>query len=111
MGFGPKTIMNRVDIVSAPLPTAVLRPHSTLCACYTAHRDFGGKVTLAIFRCRKITIVAVNGHAAGFGFSGLQLPCDFRFVWAGAKLALPFVRRGIAAECVSFSSLTVQYSE
>jgi enoyl-CoA hydratase/carnithine racemase len=65
------------------------------------HRDFGGKVTLAIFRCRKITIVAVNGHAAGFGFSGLQLPCDFRFVWAGAKLALPFVRRGIAAESAS----------
>ncbi|KAI9463296.1 peroxisomal enoyl-CoA-hydratase [Lactarius psammicola] len=47
------------------------------------HRDSGGKVTLAIFRCRKITIVAVNGHAVGIGFSGLQLPCDFRFIWAG----------------------------
>ena len=28
-----------------------------------AHRDGGGQVTLAIFRCRKITICAVNGHA------------------------------------------------
>jgi hypothetical protein len=55
-------------------------------------------VTLAIFRCRKITISAVNGHAAGVGITGLQLPCDFRFVWAGAKLAFPFIRRGIAPE-------------
>ena len=61
-------------------------------------------MTLAIFRCRKITIVAVNGHAVGIGVSGLQLPCDFRFIWAGAKLALPFVRRGIAPEGVSLSS-------
>lgn len=30
-----------------------------------AHRDDGGLVTLAIFRCRKITIAAVNGHAVG----------------------------------------------
>lgn len=58
---------------------------------------------LAIFRCRKITIAAVNGHAVGVGFSGLQLPCDFRFAWVGAKLALPFVRRGITAECASLS--------
>jgi len=65
------------------------------------HRDLGGKITLAIFRCRKITIAAVNGHAAGVGITGLQLPCDFRFVWAGAKLALPFVRRGIAPEGIS----------
>jgi len=65
------------------------------------HRDGGGKVTLAIFRCRKITIAAVNGHAAGVGVTGMQLTCDFRFVWAGAKLALPFVRRGIAAEAAS----------
>jgi enoyl-CoA hydratase/carnithine racemase len=55
-------------------------------------------VTLAIFRCRKITIAAVNGHAAGVGITGLQLPSDFRFIWAGAKLAFPFIRRGIAPE-------------
>ncbi|KAI0359779.1 peroxisomal enoyl-CoA-hydratase [Trametes cingulata] len=66
-----------------------------------AHRDSGGKVALAIFRCRKITIAAVNGHAVGIGVTGLQLPCDIRFAWAGAKLAFPFVRRGIAPEAAS----------
>jgi enoyl-CoA hydratase/carnithine racemase len=67
-------------------------------AARPAFKDPGGKITLAIFRCRKITIAAVNGHAAGLGITALQLPCDFRFVWAGAKLALPFVRRGITPE-------------
>ncbi|KAI0052275.1 peroxisomal enoyl-CoA-hydratase [Auriscalpium vulgare] len=74
-------------------------PHVLVCPA--AHRDSGGIVTMAIFRCRKITIAAVNGHAVGIGVTGLQLPFDFRFVWAGAKLALPFVRRGIAAEATS----------
>ncbi|KAJ7650085.1 peroxisomal enoyl-CoA-hydratase [Roridomyces roridus] len=63
-----------------------------------AHRDSGGKTSLAIYRCRKITIAAVNGHAAGVGMTGMQLPFDFRFVWAGAKLTFPFVRRGIVPE-------------
>ena len=84
---------------------------STLCAYCVAHRDSGGQVTLAIFRCRKITIVAVNGHAAGVGVTGLQLPCDFRFIWARAKLALPFVRRGIAPEGVLQSFRMAQMSD
>lgn len=63
-----------------------------------AHRDGGGIVSLAIHRCRKITIAAVNGHAVGVGVTAFQLPFDFRFVWGGAKIALPFVRRGIAPE-------------
>jgi len=66
-----------------------------------AHRDAGGKTSLVIYRCRKITIVAVNGHAAGVGMTAMQLPFDFRFVWAGAKLTFPFVRRGIVPEATS----------
>ncbi|TFK74154.1 peroxisomal enoyl-CoA-hydratase [Pluteus cervinus] len=66
-----------------------------------AHRDTGGTLSVAVYRCRKITIAAVNGHAAGVGMTALQLPFDFRFVWAGAKLTFPFVRRGIAPEAVS----------
>ncbi|KAI0719379.1 peroxisomal enoyl-CoA-hydratase [Cerioporus squamosus] len=66
-----------------------------------AHRDSGGVVSMAIFRCRKITIAAVNGHAVGVGVTGFQLPFDIRFAWAGAKLAFPFVRRGIAPEAAS----------
>ncbi|KAF9068978.1 peroxisomal enoyl-CoA-hydratase [Rhodocollybia butyracea] len=67
----------------------------------SAHRDTGGQVAIAIYRCRKITIAAVNGHAVGVGATGFQLPFDFRFVWEGAKLAFPFVRRGIVPEATS----------
>ncbi|KAJ7475991.1 peroxisomal enoyl-CoA-hydratase [Mycena latifolia] len=66
-----------------------------------AHRDSGGKTSLVIYRCRKITIAAVNGHAAGVGCTAMMLPHDFRFVWAGAKLTFPFVRRGIVPEATS----------
>ena len=55
-------------------------------------------MTLSIFRCRKTTIAAVNGHAADVGITGLQLPSDFCFIWAGTKLAFPFIRCGIAPE-------------
>jgi len=30
--------------------------------------------------------------------TAFHLPFDFRFVWAGAKLTFPFVRRGIIPE-------------
>ncbi|PPQ95223.1 hypothetical protein CVT26_014914 [Gymnopilus dilepis] len=66
-----------------------------------AHRDSGGILAMTIYRCRKLTIVAVNGHAAGVGMTALQLPFDFRFVWSGAKLTFPFVRRGINPEATS----------
>ncbi|TFK23632.1 peroxisomal enoyl-CoA-hydratase [Coprinopsis marcescibilis] len=66
-----------------------------------AHRDGGGQLTLAILACRKITIAAINGHAAGVGTTAMQLPFDFRLVWEGAKLTFPFVRRGIVPEAVS----------
>jgi enoyl-CoA hydratase/carnithine racemase len=36
--------------------------------------------------------------------TAMQLPFDFRFVWAGAKLTFPFVRRGIVPEGVSVIS-------
>lgn len=66
-----------------------------------AHRDQGGTLSIAVLRCRKITIAAVNGHAAGVGATAFQLPFDFRFVWADAKITFPFVRRGIPSEAVS----------
>ncbi|KAH6913353.1 peroxisomal enoyl-CoA-hydratase [Coprinopsis sp. MPI-PUGE-AT-0042] len=66
-----------------------------------AHRDGGGQLSLTILACRKITIACVNGHAAGVGVTALQLPFDFRFIWEGAKVTLPFVRRGIVPEATS----------
>ncbi|KIK55136.1 hypothetical protein GYMLUDRAFT_48083 [Collybiopsis luxurians FD-317 M1] len=80
--------------------SALFKPEETA-EGETAHRDTGGQVTLAIYSCRKITIAAVNGHAVGVGMTALQLPFDLRFVWEGAKLAFPFVRRGITPEAAS----------
>ena len=37
--------------------------------------------------------------------TALQLPFDFRFVWEGAKLTFPFVRRGIVPEGAVVSTL------
>ncbi|KAJ7227382.1 hypothetical protein GGX14DRAFT_555935 [Mycena pura] len=36
----------------------------------------------------------------------MQLPFDFRFVWAGAKLTFPFVRRGVVPEGTSLYPTT-----
>ncbi|KIK55115.1 hypothetical protein GYMLUDRAFT_76667 [Collybiopsis luxurians FD-317 M1] len=70
------------------------------------HRDPGGQVALAIYNNRKITIAAVNGHASGTGVTALQLPFDFRFIWAGAKLKFPFARLGIVPDSTSTYLLT-----
>jgi len=45
----------------------------------------------------KPLIAAMNGAAAGVGLC-LALYCDLRYVAAGAKLALPYPRRGLVAE-------------
>ncbi len=37
------------------------------------HRDGGGQVSLAVFRCRKPVIAAINGHAVGVGITVLFL--------------------------------------
>lgn len=55
---------------------------------------------MAITRCPKPTIAAVNGPAAGVGMT-LTLPTTIRVAWSGAKLAIPFSRRGVVLESVS----------
>jgi len=45
----------------------------------------------------KPLIAAINGAAIGVGLC-LALYCDLRYVAAGAKLALPYARRGLVAE-------------
>ena len=55
---------------------------------------------MAITRCPKPTIAAVNGPAAGVGMT-LLLPTTIRVAWSGAKLAIPFSRRGVTLESVS----------
>ncbi|KAF4423124.1 enoyl- hydratase isomerase family [Fusarium acutatum] len=64
------------------------------------YRDQGGKVALAIASCTKPTIVAINGPAAGFGFT-ITFPATIRVAWAGAKVSLPFARLGLSLESCS----------
>jgi enoyl-CoA hydratase/carnithine racemase len=64
------------------------------------HRDMGGQTALAILRCRKPTIAAINGNAIGIGLT-MTLACDFRLVAENAKVAIPFTKRGIAMEATS----------
>ena len=60
----------------------------------------GGRVALAMTNCSKPTIVALNGPAAGFGFT-ITFPAAIRVAWSGAKVTLPFARRGITLESCS----------
>merc|ERR1712032_814876 len=65
-----------------------------------AHRDGGGVMTLALFRCRHPVIAAINGSAVGGGLTP-TLACDMRIVNEEAKVGFPFVRRGIVPESAS----------
>ncbi|HEX3594361.1 MAG TPA: enoyl-CoA hydratase-related protein [Polyangiaceae bacterium] len=64
------------------------------------YRDGGGRVALAIFRCRKPVIAAINGPAVGVGIT-MTLPMDIRVVAEDAKIGFVFARRGIVPEACS----------
>jgi len=66
----------------------------------SGHRDGGGQVALAIFRCRKPVIAAINGHAVGVGIT-MTLPMDVRIVAEDAKIGFVFTRRGVVPEACS----------
>ena len=54
----------------------------------------------AIMDCRKPSIVAFNGSAAGVGLT-LTLPCDIRIAADHAKFGFVFARRGLVPEAGS----------
>jgi enoyl-CoA hydratase/carnithine racemase len=64
------------------------------------YRDGGGQTTLAIFRCRKPVIAAINGHAVGIGIT-MTLAMDMRIVAGDAKIGFVFARRGVHLEACS----------
>lgn len=64
------------------------------------HRDGGGRVTLAIHRCTKPVIAAMNGSAVGVGIT-MTLPMNIRIVSERAKIGFVFARRGIVMEAAS----------
>ena len=63
-------------------------------------RDYGGRLTLAIFDCWKPVISAVNGPAVGIGAT-MQLPMDIRLASTESKFGFVFTRRGIVPEACS----------
>ncbi|KAI9729271.1 MAG: hypothetical protein M1834_006941 [Cirrosporium novae-zelandiae] len=65
-----------------------------------AHRDGGGRVALAIHRCRTPTIAAITGNAVGIGIT-MTLPCTIRVVRASANIGFVFSRRGLVMEACS----------
>ncbi|MCF8130294.1 MAG: crotonase/enoyl-CoA hydratase family protein [Deltaproteobacteria bacterium] len=64
------------------------------------HRDGGGQVALAIHRCRKPVIAAINGHAVGIGIT-MTLPMDMRIAAEDAKIGFVFAKRGVVLEACS----------
>jgi enoyl-CoA hydratase/carnithine racemase len=64
------------------------------------YRDGGGQISLALFRCRKPVIAAINGPAVGVGIT-MTLPMDIRVVSKDAKIGFVFTRRGVVPEACS----------
>lgn len=63
-------------------------------------RDTGGRVTLAIYACRKPVIAAINGAAVGIGAT-MTLAMDARLMSTRARFGLVFGRLGIVPEACS----------
>ena len=63
-------------------------------------RDSGGELSLAIYRCRKPVIAAINGAAVGVGIT-MTLPMDIRLVAEKSKIGFVFTQRGITPEACS----------
>lgn len=59
-----------------------------------------GDFIAAIMNCRKPSIVAFNGSAAGVGLT-LTLPCDIRIAADHARFGCVFTRRGLVPEAGS----------
>lgn len=63
-------------------------------------RDTGGRVTLAIYACRKPVIAAINGAAVGIGAT-MTLAMDARLMSTKARFGLVFGKLGIVPEAAS----------
>ncbi len=77
-----------------------LREHFDDPAVVHGVRDTGGRVTLAIFRCTKPVIGAINGPAVGIGAT-MTLPMDVRLASSSARIGFVFGRLGIVPEAAS----------
>jgi len=62
--------------------------------------DTGGLVSMAVYRCTKPVIAAVNGAAVGIGAT-MTLPMDVRLASENARIGFVFGRLGIVPEAAS----------
>lgn len=69
-------------------------------AIFEGVRDTGGRVTLAIFDCKKPVIAAINGAAVGIGAT-MTLAMDVRLASTKARIGFVFNRLGIVNEACS----------
>lgn len=63
-------------------------------------RDTGGRVTLAIYDCKKPVIAAINGAAVGIGAT-MTLAMDIRLASEKARIGFVFGKIGVTAEACS----------
>jgi enoyl-CoA hydratase/carnithine racemase len=63
-------------------------------------RDTGGRVSLAVYDCKKPIIAAINGAAVGIGAT-MTLPMDVRLASDKASIGFVFGRIGIVPEACS----------
>lgn len=63
-------------------------------------RDTGGRVTLAIYACKKPVIAAINGAAVGIGIT-MTLAMDIRLASEKARMGFVFSKIGIVPEACS----------
>jgi enoyl-CoA hydratase/carnithine racemase len=63
-------------------------------------RDTGGRVSLAVYECKKPIIAAINGAAVGIGAT-MTLPMDVRLASDRARIGFVFGRIGVVPEACS----------
>ena len=69
-------------------------------AIHDGVRDTGGRVSLAVFACKKPVIAAINGPAVGIGAT-MTLPMDVRLVSDRARIGFVFGKLGVTPEACS----------
>lgn len=69
-------------------------------AIHAGVRDTGGRVTLAIYDCKKPVIAAINGPAVGIGAT-MTLAMDVRLVSEKARIGFVFGKIGVVPEACS----------
>lgn len=69
-------------------------------AIHDGVRDTGGRVTLAIFDCKKPVIGAINGAAVGIGAT-MTLAMDIRLASEKARIGFVFGKIGVVPEACS----------